>query len=90
MSELEIKSHVRYLTNAVGEKTDVLVPLEVWEKILAALEIENGQTESGLSPIDEQEPISQILLDLKTAVQEVRAGQTTPVSELWNDIDSIS
>lgn len=85
MSNLHIGSSVRYLTNGAGEKTDVLVPLEVWEKILEILE-----TQSGLSPIDEQEPISQILTDLQTAVQQAKAGQTAPISELWDDIDPAS
>lgn len=85
MGDLSIKSNVRYLTNEAGEKTDVLVPVEVWEKILKAFE-----SDSGLDPIDEQEPIGQILDDLKTAVQEVKLGQTKPVSELWDNIELTS
>ncbi len=85
MSDLHIEASVRYLTNNAGEKTDVLVPVEIWAKILKALEID-----SGLSTIDEQEPVSQILADLQAAVQQAKLGQTAPVSELWDDIDSLS
>lgn len=82
MSDLEIGSSIRYLTNDAGEKTDVLVPVEVWDRILEALE-----TQSGLDPIDEQEPISQILADLQISVQQAKAGRTAPISELWDDIE---
>lgn len=85
MRDLLIKANVRYLPNEAGEKTDVLVPVEVWENILKALE-----SDSGLDPIDEQKPINQILDDLQTAVQEVKLGRTKPVSELWNNIDLTS
>ena len=85
MSDLQIESSVRYLTNKAGERTDVLVPVKVWEKILEALE-----TESGLSAIDEQEPISHILTDLQIAVQQANRGETAPISELWDDIDPVS
>jgi hypothetical protein len=85
MSDIPIQSTIRYVTNDAGEKTDVLVPVKVWEEILALI-----QADSGLEPIDEQEPISQILSDLQTAVQQVQLGQTFPVSQLWDDVDLMS
>ena len=85
MSDLPIEASICYLTNTAGEKTDVLVPVKVWNQLLEMLEIE-----SGLSSIDEQEPISQILSDLQIAVQQAKSGQTFPVSELWNDVDLTS
>ncbi len=82
MSDIPIQPDIRYVTNDAGEKTDVLVPVKVWEEILALL-----HTDSGLDPIDEQEPISQILSDLQTAVQQAQLGQTFPVSQLWDDVN---
>ena len=93
MNEVEIESSVGYLTNSVGEKTAVIVPLDVWRKLLAILEKEGVQetspteTARGLHPLDEQEPIAQILEDLQTSVREARSGQTRPVSQLWDGID---
>ncbi|PZD74429.1 hypothetical protein C1752_01487 [Acaryochloris thomasi RCC1774] len=52
----------RYLSNAAREKTDVLVPVDLWDSLLALL-----PTHSGLDPIDELEPNNQTLVDLKAA-----------------------
>jgi hypothetical protein len=41
---------------------------------------------SGLAWIDEQEPKAQILANLQESVRQATAGQTLPVSELWDDI----
>lgn len=82
MYDLQMGEKIRYLTNDAGEKTDVIVPVSVWEKIIGMI-----QLESGLDPIDEQEPVAQILTDLKTAIREDEAGQTFPVSALWDGID---
>lgn len=78
----QIEENIRYLTDADGNKTDVIVPVELWEKVLEALQIS-----SGLDPIDEQEPKSQILADFQKALQEAQSGQTLPISELWQDIE---
>lgn len=76
-------SGIRYLTNEAGEKTDVLVPVDVWEKIL-----ERIQVDSGLDPVDEQEPDSQILADFQLSLQQANQGQTSPISELWEGVDA--
>ncbi|NEP19806.1 MAG: hypothetical protein F6J97_23455 [Leptolyngbya sp. SIO4C1] len=81
MTLSQIETKVRYLTNAAGEKTDVLVPVDLWEALLEIL-----QASSGLDSIDEQEPNSQILADLQIATRQAQAGQTFPISELWQDI----
>ena len=81
MPPSQITDQDRYLTNAAGEKTDVLIPVDLWEVLLAIL-----QNSSGLDPIDEQEPNSQILTDLQTATQQAQVGQTFPISELWQGI----
>ncbi|BAU10366.1 hypothetical protein LEP3755_08500 [Leptolyngbya sp. NIES-3755] len=79
----EIQANVKYVTNAAGEKTDVLVPVELWEELIKFLQLE----ESGLDAIDENEPKEQILADLQEAIRQGRAGETFPISELWDGID---
>lgn len=79
----ELQASVRYVTNAAGEKTDVLVPVELWEKLIKFLRLE----ESGLDAIDEHEPNAQILADLQEAIRQGRAEETFPISELWDGID---
>ncbi len=37
MSIAQIQARVKYLTNAAGEKTDVLIPVELWEELIASL-----------------------------------------------------
>ena len=78
----QIEDSVRYLTNDKGERIEVVVPVELWNQLLNLI-----QSPAGLNPIDEAEPNSQILADLKIALQEVKAGKTSPISELWEDID---
>lgn len=81
ISELEIR--IRYVTNAAGERTDVLVPVELWQKLMDSLNL----NASGLAWIDEQEPKAQILADLQESLQQAAAGQTFLVSELWDNIE---
>jgi hypothetical protein len=79
MTNAEVRKLVQYVTNAQGETTGVLVPLNVWEDLLRSLQAfadEPGQ-------IDEAEPKEQILADLKESLRQAKAGQTFPVSELW-------
>ncbi|MCC5626383.1 hypothetical protein, partial [Nostoc sp. CHAB 5715] len=79
------KSRLRYVTNVDGETTDVLVPVELWQKLISSINSDNA---SGLAWIDEQEPKAQILADLQESVRQAAAGQTFPVSELWDDIEA--
>ncbi len=81
MTTSQIEANVRYLINANGEKTDVIIPVELWTKLLEAL-----HSGSSLDPIDELEPNSQILADIQTSLREVESGHTFPVSELWQGI----
>ncbi|MDF5711568.1 MAG: hypothetical protein PUP90_28795 [Nostoc sp. S4] len=73
----QIESQIRYVTNADGETTDVLVPVE-WQQLISFI---NSDNVSGLAWIDEQEPKAQILADLQEFMRQA-AGQTLPVSEL--------
>ncbi|WP_375498459.1 hypothetical protein [uncultured Nostoc sp.] len=81
----QIKSQIRYVTNVDGETTDVLVPIELWQQLISSI---NSNNTSGLAWIDEQEPKAQTLADLQESVRQAAAGQTFPVSELWDDIEA--
>jgi hypothetical protein len=81
----QIESQIRYVTNINGERTDVLVPVELWQQLINYI---NSDNVSGLAWIDEQEPKAQILADLQESVRQAAAGQTFPVSELWDDIEA--
>ncbi len=81
----QIESQIRYVTNADGETTDVLIPVELWQQLISSI---NSDNTSGLAWIDEQEPKAQILADLQESVRQAAAGQTFPVSELWDDIEA--
>ncbi len=78
----QIENLTRYVTNSEGKTTDVLVPLEIWQQLIHSLNTDNI---SGLAWIDEQEPKEQILADLQESVRLATAGQTFPVSQLWED-----
>jgi hypothetical protein len=62
-----IETLIRYVTNAEGKATDVLVPLELWQQLIHSLNTDNV---SGLAWIDEQEPKEQILADLQESVRK--------------------
>ncbi|MDZ8082520.1 MAG: hypothetical protein RMX35_26080 [Nostoc sp. DcaGUA01] len=79
----QIENQIRYVTNTDGETTDVLVPIELWQQIISSI---NSDNVSGLAWIDEKEPKAQILADLQESVRQAAAGQTFPVSELWDGI----
>jgi len=83
MTISEIENRIRYVINAAGETTDVIVPVELWQKLIDSL----NPNASGLDWIDEQEPKAQILADLQESLQQAAAGQTFPVSQLWDNIE---
>ncbi|MCU0552559.1 MAG: hypothetical protein MUC48_24770 [Leptolyngbya sp. Prado105] len=82
MTIAELRNLVSYITDAEGKQTSVIVPQAVWSEILQTLE----RLESGLDPIDENEPNSQILADLTEAIRDTQAGDTFPVSQLWEKV----
>jgi hypothetical protein len=82
MAIAQIENLIRYITNAEGKTTDVIVPVELWQQLLSEL---NPDSVSGLAWIDEQEPKAQILADLQESVRLATDGQTFPVSQLWED-----
>jgi len=83
MTIAEVRELVQYVTNANGETTGVLVPLKVWEELLKSLQAVSDE----LGQVDEAEPNEQILADLKDSLRQGKAGQTFPISELWDGID---
>jgi len=78
----QIENQIRYLTNAHGQTTDVLVPIKLWQQLISSINSDNA---SGLAWVDEHEPKAQILADLQESVRQAAAGrQTFPVSQLWD------
>ena len=84
MANSPLENRVRYVTNAAGEATDVLVPLDLWQQLLNTLQDPN----SGLAWADENEPNAQILADLQASIKQAAAGQTYPISQLWDDVEA--
>jgi hypothetical protein len=85
--------NIKYITNDRGDKIEAVIPIELWYELLAKIpsaelpERDRDRDESGLDPIDEYEPKSQILADLQVSIRAVKAGDVYPVSQLWNDVD---
>lgn len=83
MANPSLANQVRYVTNATGEPTDVLVPVALWEQMIQALR----DSSSGLAWVDEHESNDQVLTDLQTSLRQAAAGQTLPVSQLWDGVE---
>lgn len=81
MVNSSLENRVRYVTNAAGATTDVLIPLDLWQQLINALQ----DPASGLAWVDEHEPNAQIFSDLQASLKLAAAGQTFPVSQLWDD-----
>ncbi|BAY75892.1 hypothetical protein NIES25_23410 [Nostoc linckia NIES-25] len=60
----QIENQIRYVTNANGQTTDVLVPIELWQQLISSI---NSDNLSLLAWVDEKEPIAQILADTANA-----------------------
>jgi hypothetical protein len=83
--------NIKYITNDRGDKIEAVIPIELWHELLEKIQPaelpELDRDESGLDPIDEYEPKSQILTDLQASIRAVKAGDVYPVSQLWQDLD---
>lgn len=89
MNISELQTLVKYISNAQGEKTEVIIPIKLRNSLLQTITpIEVYSTLSRLSPIDENEPKTQILANLQESIRAARAGETYPISQLWEDQDS--
>jgi hypothetical protein len=81
--------NIKYITNDRGDKIEAVVPIDLWYELLEKIPLNEltKQTESGLDPLDEHEPKSQILADLQASIRSAKAGDVYPVAQLWNDLD---
>lgn len=86
MNFSQIEADIKYITNASGEKTEVIIPVHLWETLLGFL----NPPESGLDPVDEHEPHERILADLKQALKDANTGQTSSAYELFEGSQSDS
>jgi hypothetical protein len=78
--------NIKYITNDRGDKIEAVIPIGLWYELLEKI-TPTELLESGLDPIDENEPKSQILADLQKSIRAVKAGDVYPVSQLWNNLD---
>jgi hypothetical protein len=69
MTTTEAQALVRYVTNADGQTTDVLVPLSVWEALLESNTLEDPDPEA-------------IAASIHRSLDDVKAGRTKPLAEL--------
>jgi hypothetical protein len=81
--------NIKYITNDRGDKIEAVIPIDLWYELLGKISPSEltKRDESGLDPIDENEPKSQILADLQASIRAVKAGDVYPVSQLWNDLE---
>ena len=75
MTTTEAQALVRYVTNADGQTTDVLVPLSVWEALLENNTLEDPDPET-------------IAASLHRGLEDINAGRTKPLAELWANLDT--
>jgi hypothetical protein len=75
MTSTEAQALVKYVTNADGQTTDVLVPLAVWEALL-----ENNTLED---PTPEE-----IAASIHRSLDDINTGKTKPLAELWASLDA--
>lgn len=71
-----LKNKVRYLTDEEGKKTDVLIPLAVWENILQNLNLET---------VEQSDSKAELIADLKQSLLDAQAGKTFPLEEVLLD-----
>ena len=76
MNIYQLEQEIRYVFNQKGEKTDVLIPLEIWENIVNNFFLETE---------DNQEAI---LADLKQSLLDGKNRKTFPIEELWEGIEN--
>jgi hypothetical protein len=75
MTVTEAQALIKYVTNAEGQTTDVLVPFSVWEALVESSTIENPDPEA-------------IAASIERGLRDLKAGRTKPVAELWASLDA--
>lgn len=73
-----LKNKVRYLTNEEGKKTDVLIPLGMWENIIQLLSQE-------ITP--DSDIKAQLITEFKQSLLDAQEGKTFPLEQLWEGIE---
>lgn len=84
MNLSQLETQVKYVSDASGATTEVIVPMALWQMLLEKLSPEV----SGLDSADENEPKEQILADLQESLRAATAGNHYPVSELWDSLEN--
>jgi hypothetical protein len=74
MTTTEAQALVKYVTNANGQTTDVIVPLAVWEALLESNALEDPSPE-------------EIAASLHRSLDDLKLGKTKPLAELWASLD---
>ncbi len=75
MTATEAQALVKYVTNAEGHTTAVLVPLSVWEALLEGSALEDPDDEA-------------IAASIERGLRDIKMGRTKPVAELWASLDA--
>jgi hypothetical protein len=75
MTATEAQALAKYVTNAEGHTTDVLVPLSVWEALLEGSTLEDPDAEA-------------IAASIERGLRDIKAGRTKPIAELWTSLDA--
>ncbi|MBL1209904.1 hypothetical protein [Geminocystis sp. GBBB08] len=73
-----LKNKVRYLTNEEGKKTDVLIPLGMWENIIQLLSQE-------ITPDNDIK--AELITEFKQSLLDAQKGKTFPLEQLWEGIE---
>ncbi len=78
---------IKYITNDRGDKIEAVIPIELWYELLRKIQPaelpERYRDESGLDPIDEHEPKSQLLADLQASIRAASfVGWAMPTEHL--------
>jgi hypothetical protein len=75
MTATEAQAFIKYVTNAEGQTTDVLVPLSVWEALLEGVALEDPDAEA-------------IAASIERGLRDIKAERTKPIAELWASLDA--
>lgn len=83
MNFSQLETQVKYVSNASGETTEVIIPVALWQMLMDRL----MPRLDGLDPIDENEPKDQLLADLQESLKAAIEGNHRPISELWEQLE---
>jgi hypothetical protein len=84
MTVEQLRSLVKYVTNAQGQNTEVLVPVELWESLLISFQALDSELDFDIDS-DSKE---RILFDLKDSLRQAQVGQTFPLANLWDGVSA--